>query len=98
MTKSEQKKYVSKFYHSVNGFKRDLIKNIKNLTDYVSIGGILYTMESYDVDGREVIYTNKKLLKSIYCNCENRYHSTSDMQVEQINNIVSYRTDIYYAE
>lgn len=98
MTKQEQKKYVSKFYKSPESFRKALVKNINNLTDYVSVDGILYTMESYDASGKEVIYTNKLLLKSIYCTCENRYHSTSDMKVEQVDNICSYRNDIIFAE
>ena len=98
MKLQEQKKYISKFYKSSESFRKALVKDLKNLGDYISVGGVLYTMESYDCSGKEVVYTNKSLLKSIICTCENRYHSTSDMKVEQVDNICYYRNNIHFAE
>ena len=97
MNRSEQLKYVNKFYRKPSGFQKDLRKDIKALTDYISIGGILFTQESYDICGREVIYTNVKELKSVYVTCGNRYDSTKDVTVEIID-ACGYRNDINFAE
>jgi len=66
--------------------------------DYVTVGGILYTMHEYDSEGRTITWANKKKNRMLEMTTSNRYHNGySDAKVEEYE--ASYmRTDISYAQ
>ena len=49
-----------------------------SLGDYIKVGGIIFTMEYYDMKGKEIIYQNKRTKQSIYITTNDRYKDTSD--------------------
>ena len=66
--------------------------------DYVKVNGIIYTMEEYDMSGKEISYVNKRTTNRITVYTENRYGKLkfSDAIVELIENSGYYRNDINY--
>lgn len=49
-----------------------------SLGDSIKVEGIIFTMEYYDLKGKEIIYQNKRTKQSIYITTNDRYKDTSD--------------------
>ncbi len=66
--------------------------------DYVTVGGLVYTMHEYDMDGRTVTWENKKHARMIEMTTANRYKNGYG-DAEVIEYPADYlRNDITYAE
>jgi len=68
--------------------------------DYVTVGGIVYTMHEYDSDGKTMSWGNKKHDTLVECNTANRYgaHGFSDAKLYLFENWGMWRNDISYHE
>lgn len=66
--------------------------------DYIRVGGMLFTMEEYDRDGRTITYANRKYGKRITVETNDRYKNGFGDAVITLDDATSYRTDIYYAQ
>lgn len=67
--------------------------------DYLVIDSILYTMDEYDNDGKEITYYNKRTGNALRVWTDNRYHDGfGDAQVELLENYGVWRNDITYAD
>jgi len=66
--------------------------------DYVRIGGIIYTMHEYDMDGQSITWANKKHNIMVKMATRDRYREGyKDAQVSMYS--AHYlRSDIYYAQ
>lgn len=67
--------------------------------DYVIVEGKLFTMEEYDMDGKEIMFANRKYEKQLNIVTTNRYGSLgfTDAKVYMWD-ATSWRNDITYAE
>lgn len=66
--------------------------------DYVTVGGIVYTMHEYDGAGRTITWGNKKHQKMLELTTSNRYqYGYADSVVEEYEPYYL-RTDISYYE
>lgn len=90
-----EKKVSEKSFSTVKDYERWIRMN-PNLPDVVTIGDVVFTMDNYDEEGKEVSYGNKENEKSFIVLTENRYKSHSDAKVSEIEPMTSYRTDITY--
>jgi hypothetical protein len=97
------KKLIDEFVFEENQFKtvaeaqRFIRKN--GAPDYIAIGNILYTMEEYDMSGKELIYYNKRFDKAVYVQTANRYKlGFGDANLEIVDEIGRYRQGFFYAE
>jgi len=86
------------FYHH-DDFQDYLRKSFGQWPDYVVVNNMLFTVENYDSEGKEVIYGNLKHQKTLTVTTSDRYGKTgrSDAVVE-LSDLFSYRNDINYAE
>ena len=67
--------------------------------DYIRVDGILFTMDWYDMDGREIYYGNKTENKVLEVHTSNRYGDSKFTDAEVVISPMSgYRTDITYAD
>lgn len=67
--------------------------------DRVVIGGILFTQDEYDMDGRVISYGNKKHGKAMSIFTRDRYGETGfDDAVVELDELIVWRNDIVYAE
>lgn len=67
--------------------------------DIVEVEGIIFTMDNYDFEGKEISYGNKKKEKCLFVQTENRYSDTKFKDaICYIENMCSYRTDMAYVE
>ncbi len=64
--------------------------------DVVKIGEIIYTMDFYDREGKEMSYGNKRTQQGFYIYTENRYKTKEDAEFELWVNGYSIRGDISY--
>ena len=71
-----------------------------NLPDTVKVDNIVYTMDSYDMDGREISYGNKRLFAGFTITTEDRYkNGFRDAIVEYAEpGYYAIRTDITYSD
>jgi hypothetical protein len=95
--------YISGMYQFASA--SDFQKHLRSLPrsgfipDYVAVGGILYTMEVYDMDGQRIIYANKRTGLSFEVKTEDRYKiGVSDAVVTEPEDAGCYRNDITYAD
>ncbi len=66
--------------------------------DYVTVGGLVYTMHEFDSDGRTITWANKKHGQMLEMTTSNRYQNGySDARVEQYEPGY-FRNDISYAQ
>jgi len=66
--------------------------------DYFKVGGIIYTQQEYDEEGKQVSYGNKKNETGFIVNTENRYElGTKDAEIEEFDEWYL-RNDISYLE
>lgn len=67
--------------------------------DYIRVDGILFTMDWYDGDGKEIYYGNKTESKVLEIHTGNRYGDDKFTDAEvAISPMLGYRTDIVYAD
>ncbi len=67
--------------------------------DYVRVGGVLYTMQEYDIDGQTITWANKKNDCMIEVNTADRYRrGYDDAKVYYFAPAPYLRDDISYAE
>ncbi len=71
----------------------------KNKTpDYISVDGILYTMEEYDNSGRQILYANMRNKLTLEVTTQDRYkNGFGDAVLEQYPSSC-WRNDISYAD
>ena len=99
MVKQKYKTYTDDEFIDGDHFQ-DFLRSGKKLKyDYVIVGGILYTMEEYDMAGKTVIWANKKHNLQMSIDTSDRYSEVgyTDAKVE-IYPSNSWREDISYAE
>jgi hypothetical protein len=67
--------------------------------DYVKIGDLVFTLDNYDIDGKEMTYGNKRTFKSFSVFNEDRYglNGLSDSEVSEIEESCI-RNDINYLD
>ena len=99
MAKLKYKDYTDEEFIDAKHFQEFLQSGKTLKYDYVIVGGILYTMEEYDIDGQCVIWANKKHSLQMSVDTINRYSDVgyTDAKVE-IYPAYSFRQDIFYAE
>ena len=67
--------------------------------DYIKVDDILFTMDWYDMDGKEIYYGNKTESKVLEIHTSNRYGDNKFTDAEVvISPMLAYRTDITYAD
>lgn len=74
---------------------------IRNNTteDYVVVDNLLYTMEEYDMSGKQITYHNRRTGNTILVETKDRYKlGFGDAVVSLLKNYGIYRNDIAYAD
>lgn len=70
--------------------------------DFVKIGGIVFTMDNYDEEGKEISFGNYKKEKSFIIITDPKYKTSkngfNNAVVEEIVDCDSFRNDIVYYE
>jgi len=96
--KTKYNKYTDESFKSIKDFE-NFYRSGKSLKyDYVIVGGLLFTMHEYDMDGKYVTWANKKHNKMIEVKTSSRY-KTGYIDAEMEEYEPSYlREDITYAE
>lgn len=84
-------------FKDLEDFKAYIIKN-KKFPDYVAIYDIPFTMEEYDMSGKQVFYANRLLDLSIEVNHPNRYEYMANINFIEISPACCYRRDIQYLQ
>lgn len=83
-------------YKDLKDFEESLRKR-KECPDIVKIDNIIYTMDNYDLEGREISFGNKRTFKGFNIETSNRYNKNigfSDASIYQNDGFI--RNDIYY--
>jgi len=84
-----------KRFNSLNGIKDFFIK--RGSIDYFKFKGVVYTMEQYDLEGKQVDFKDKVTTNQISIYTDDRYKTGyKDCKIELIENIGFYRDDISY--
>lgn len=92
-------KYTDESFPTPEAFQ-EFLRAGKTLTyDYVIVAGVLFTMEEYDMDGKTVIWANKKHEKTMSVDTSNRYGPLgyTDATVSLYPSY-GFRNDVTYAE
>ena len=91
-------KYVAEKnkFASVSAFERSVQKN--GTPDYVSISNLLYTMEEYDMAGKTIVYANRRANLNLMVDTENRYERGFGDARVSLQEALSWRNDITYAD
>ena len=91
-------KYTEENFKDAKEFQ-DFLQSGKTLKyDYVIVGGILYTMEEYDMDGKTVIWANRQHKIQMSVDTSNRYHNGYLDAIVSVYPATSWRNDIVYAQ
>lgn len=86
-----------KKYKTISDFEKHVRKN--GTEDMVQVDGMIFTMDSYDSEGKEISYGNIRYEKSLFVATENRYGKNKFKDaICYIIDLCSYRTDIVYAQ
>jgi hypothetical protein len=86
-----------KKYKTVSSFQRYVRKN--GTPDSVNIDSMVFTMDNYDMHGKEISYGNRAKEKSLYVETGNRYGENGFKDaICYIEDMCSYRTDINYLQ
>lgn len=83
-----KKQNIMKRFNTLNGLQSYLRKG--NLPDCFKLQGIIYTMDFYDMEGRELSYGNQRTGNCISVQTRNRYKSTKDAQAHLDVNVGYY--------
>jgi hypothetical protein len=100
MTKTKlYNSYTDEKFKDAQAFQNFLQSGKTLKYDYVIVGGILYTMHEYDMDGKQVTWANKKHEMMMSVDTYNRYSDIgyTDAQVS-IYPAYYLRNDISFAE
>ena len=95
---------INKYLYKDNNFKtveefQSHLRSTNHASDYIVINNILYTMEEYDMAGRQVSYYNRRTNNMVLVATSNRYDTGYlDAEVELFENYGFYRNDITYAD
>lgn len=74
------------------------IQEQEDFPDNVKIGDIIFTMDNYDLEGKEITYGNKRTFKGFTVKNSDRYkEGIKDSIVEDIE-ITCIRNDIVYLD
>lgn len=65
-------KSVATFEKYMHG-RTDIYGRNKEIPDYVSINGIIFTQDEYDIEGKQITYGNKRMQKTLFVENKNRY-------------------------
>lgn len=72
------------------------LKTKETAPDYVKIENMIFTMDEYDMEGKEVTYGTKTHNKTMFLTTENRYKTKyQDVKIE-IADAVCFRNGINY--
>jgi hypothetical protein len=86
-----------KTFKTIKQFQDYVRKN--GTPDYAKVEGIKFTMDNYDMSGKEISYGNKTKQKSLFVETENRYGENKFLDaICYIECMCSYREDIGYIE
>lgn len=66
--------------------------------DYISISGVLYTMEEFDEAGQTLIYANRRNGLKVEVSTSDRYHQGYKDAEVLIDDACSYRNGFIYAD
>ena len=95
-------KYPFFHFQTAREFETFLQKKYRNdnKLDFVDIAGILYTMEEYDMSGKEISYYNKRTGLGFAVCTSNRYSETgfTDATLCAPYQVGYYRNDISFAD
>lgn len=87
-----------KRFNTLKGFENFLRKN-NFAPDFFKFRGIIYTMEQFDNQGKELSYRNKNTTNGIYVYTQSRYkEGYVDAEALFEENEGFYRNDITYME
>ena len=96
--KALRDRYVGLHFQNVAELQ-ELMRKEDRTFDYVDIGGILYTMEEYDISGKEISYMNKRTGLGFTVTTKNRYEcGFGDAEICEPYVVGYYRNDIVHAE
>lgn len=106
MKKTAKKLLVSyPFFHFQNAREFETFLRTKYIAgsekiDYIDIAGILYTMEEYDMSGKEISYYNKRTGLGFAVCTSNRYSETGFKDATLCAPYVTgfYRNDISFVD
>lgn len=90
-------KEVNDNFNNVKEFENWLQDEAEKMPDIVTINNIVYTMDCYDMDGKEVSYANKRTEKGFIVETSERYRNglkdsdVSDIEHTNIRNCISYQ-------
>ena len=92
-------KYTDEKFRDAQAFEKFLQSGKTLKYDYVIVGDVLFTQEEYDMDGKTVIWANRKHEQQMSVDTSNRYGSLgyTDAKV-YLYPATSWRNDIVYAE
>ena len=83
-----------KKYKTLKDFENH-IQEVEILPDNVEINKIVYTMDNYDIEGKEVSYGNRRTFKGFIVETFDRYtNGLLDAKIEECNGFI--RNDICY--
>ena len=102
MTKTPYKR-LNKYVFDEHNFKtleeaQNYIRKNNKSPDYISVAGILYTMEEYDNDGQIIMYANRRNNTTIVLDTADRYKNGFGDAVLTALSAGSYRNDLVYAD
>lgn len=71
---------------------------VNDCPDVVKVGDIVYTMDNYDAEGKEISFGNKRTFKGLLIETKNRYsyNGFCDAVVSESNDCI--RNDISYED
>lgn len=98
------KKLINKYttkkqqFKSIAEAERYIRKN--GTPDFITVDGLLYTMEEYDIGGQNIIYYNLRSHNQINVRTTNRYRYSGleNAIVELTENFGAWRNDITFAD
>ena len=76
---------------------QDYLRKGKAIPDYVAINGLLFTIEEYDMAGKQMTYFNKGSGLTVLVENSDRYNRFDDTEVS-LQDFGCYRNDINYAD
>lgn len=99
MNKEELKKIKKECwkYKTAKDYQ-DYVRKENEAHDVVIVENILYTMDNYDMSGKEISYGNLKHKKMLTIITEDRYKKGFGDAIVEIDDLYSWRNDITYYE
>lgn len=98
-------KLIEEYTHTAHRFNtvkeyQEYLRDGQLVLDYVAINGILYTIEEYDMAGKQISYCNKRTTLGFIVETQDRYSEAgfSDATIEEPTETGCYRNDITFAD